>query len=196
MKTCSLLLPSCVISLLCAPALAEFSFPQPERIFLEVEDGKIQKPFKVATVTGAGGEKAVALKDKINKKMGKPPGSEFYEGKIEFKIKVKKEGEYLVWLRKKWEDGCGNSVYCTINKTMSLKNALIMGEDGTHSRLHWIRLGRKPFHLKEGVNTIRLQNREDGIKLDMLAMIEFEKDIPLDEQYVPTGTEKANIKPL
>ena len=195
MKTCKFLLPSCMI-LLCTPTFAQFNFPQPERLFMEVEDGKIQKPFKVKTLSDAGSNKVVALKDKVNKKMGKAPGSEFYEGKIDFKIKVKKGGEYLVWLRKKWEDGCGNSVFCTINKTMSLKNALIMGEDGTHSRLHWIRLGSKPFNLKEGINTIRLQNREDGINLDMLAMIEFEKDVPLDEQYVPTGAEKANVKPL
>jgi hypothetical protein len=196
MNTSKFLLLSCVIPLLCVPANAQFAFVQPERLFLEVEDGKIEKPFKITALPDAGSNKVVALKDKVNKKMGKTPGSEFYEGKIEFKISVKKGGEYLVWLRKKWEDGCGNSVFCTINKTMSLKNALVLGEDGTHSRLHWIRLGNKPFQLKEGINTIRLQNREDGISLDMLAMIEFEKDVPLDEQYVPTGAEKANIKPL
>ncbi|MDA0839457.1 MAG: hypothetical protein O3B01_25415 [Planctomycetota bacterium] len=196
MNTCKLLLPSCMISLLCVPAFGQFSFTQPERLFLEVEDGKIEKPFKVTALADAGGNQVVTLKDKTNKKIGKVPGSEFYEGSIEFKINVKKGGEYLIWLRKRWEDGCGNSVFCTINKAMTLKDALVLGEDGTHSKLHWIRLGNKPFHLKEGVNTIRLQNREDGINLDMLAMIEFEEDVPLDEQYVPTGAEKANIKPL
>ena len=168
---------------------AGFSFKIAQKIVFEIEEGKISKPFKIVEESKASGGKVVYLKEKSNKI--KKPGKEFYDGTIEFKFNVSKEAKYVVWLRKLWMDGCGNSIYMTIDKPISKDNVLVLGEDGTYDKFTWVKLNSDPLHLKKGVHTIVLQNREDGIKLDQIALIEFEKDRPKDDQYVPVTDEKS-----
>ena len=96
-----------------------FSFPQPEKIYFDAESGKIEAPFEIRELPGASGGKVISIKDKANQRLGKAPGKDFYPGSVEYRFQVKKEGEYFLWMRKYWQDGCGNSVLCTINKPMT-----------------------------------------------------------------------------
>ena len=169
-----------------------FSFFTPKKIVIEAEWGKVKAPFVVAEEPKSSEGKVVYLKEKTNNKGGKPPGKDFYPGSIEFRFEVEKEGAYMLWVRKLWMNGCGNSVLCTVNEPMTKDNAKILGEDGTYDRLHWISLGREPVHLKAGKNVLRIQNREDGIKLDQFAFVEHVKDE--DDPYVPQGIETPTVK--
>jgi len=181
--------------LLVRPAWAEFSFKMPGKIVFEAEAGKVEEPFVVDDLADASGGKVVYLKEKTNTKHPKQPGEDFFAGSIEYRFKVETEGKYMLWLRKLWMDGCGNSVFCTINKPMTSGNEQTLGEDGTYGKLTWVRFGGKPVHLKAGTNVLRIQNREDGIKLDQFAFIEFEDDVPEREQLVPVGAEQVTCTP-
>jgi hypothetical protein len=177
--------------MLLSPVWAEFSFKITKKIVFEAEAGKVSAPFTVSDESEASGGKVVYLKEKTNKEQEKKPNQEFNDGSIEYQFTVEAEGDYILWLRKLWMDGCGNSVYCTVNKPMTAKNALVLGEDGTYGKLTWIRLSDKPVHLKAGANVLRIQNREDGIKLDQFAFIEFE-DV---DGLVPVGKETVTCTP-
>jgi len=181
--------------LLVSPSQAEFSFKMPGKIVFEAEAGKVEEHFQVDDLADASNGKVVYLKERTNKKNPKQPGEYFFTGSIEYRFKVETEGKYMLWLRKLWMDGCGNSVWCTINKPMKEGNEQTLGEDGTYGKLTWVRFGDKPVHLKAGTNVLRIQNREDGIKLDQFAFIEFEEGEKLKDQLVPVGGEQVTCTP-
>ncbi|MBI2193414.1 MAG: hypothetical protein HYU36_15675 [Planctomycetes bacterium] len=167
-----------------------FTFQVAAKIVIEAESGKISPPFEVVDEAGAGGGKVVYLRDKANGK-DKKPGQEFFEGSIEYKFSVEKEAAYILWLRKLWLNGCGNSIWVTMDKPVTVDDALCLGEDGTYEKLTWVELKNAKFLLKKGPHVLRVQNREDGIKLDQFALIEFEKDLPSAEQYKPVAIEAS-----
>ena len=162
----------------------------PAKIVFEAEDGKVTEPFVVIEHDGASGGKVVFLKDGINKKMGKAPGEELFKGTIEYSFNVDKEAEYVLWIRAIWKDGCGNSVYVSIDEPIKSKKDTPYIEDNTFQmHNHWVRLNSRRFHLTKGKHVLYVRNREDGVWLDMFALVEYEKDIDADEQYVPQGPE-------
>ncbi len=63
------------------------------------------------------------------------------------------------------------------------------GQDGTFKCWHWVKGPRrlKQLELKKGVHTLKLMNREDGVRVDQILLT-------TDRRYVPVGTEQATPK--
>ena len=123
--------------------------------------------------SGAG---YVAIPWDQNKSKGK--------GGATYKIKVTTPGNYYLWARTFWANGCGNSISVSVNGAPGK----ILGEDGTYNKWHWVG-GTARVALKAGVNTVKLQNRETGICVDQFFLSQ-------DKDYTPTGKRKANVTPL
>lgn len=99
------------------------------------------------------------------------------QGQASYKLNAPKAGNYYVFARTFWENGCGNSVLLVINGQERM-----LGEDGTYNKWHWVANPTK-IPLKAGVNTIVLKNRETGVKIDQIFLTD-------DSQYEPTNTRK------
>ncbi len=95
---------------------------------------------------------------------GNTEGQPADTGYAEYKVRVTQAGTYTFWGRVHWYDGCGNSFFLKIND----KPAVVFGNNGTYRRWHWVRGIR--VTLSAGVHTIRIQNREDGAKIDQFLL--------------------------
>lgn len=100
------------------------------------------------------------------------------QGQATLKINVAKPGDYYVWARTFWENGCGNSISLSVNGQDRM-----LGEDGTYGSWHWVQnVTRVP--LKAGLNTVILKNRETGVKVDQIFFC-------TDSEYTPTNIRRV-----
>jgi hypothetical protein len=113
-------------------------------------------------------------------------------GEVVYHFRVTTAGKYYFWARTWWDDGCGNSFKVYVDK---IELPLIYGEDATYDHWHWPKTPRTPFTLSKGTHTLRIANREDGIKIDQICWT-------TDPEYVPGGgngtervTKNALVKP-
>ncbi len=96
-------------------------------------------------------------------------------GNARYKVNVPTAGVYQLWARTWWYDACGNSFFIIVDA----KPAVYV-EDATYQTWHWVK-GPK-LTLTAGQHTIRMQNREDGARMDQFMLIN-------STQYVPTRVE-------
>jgi hypothetical protein len=82
-------------------------------------------------------------------------------GYVLFKVNIPEQGNYTMWLRTWWYDACGNSFFLVVDD----KPAQIVGGDGTYKTWKW-RKAAQSYALTTGVHNIKVQNREDGARLD------------------------------
>lgn len=114
------------------------------------------------------------------------------KGLVVYRIRVPTDGKYVLWGRKYWMHGCGNSMFISVD---TKKN--VLGEDGNYERWQWwqVQTGDPDspnkqtavFDLKKGEHIIIVANREDGARLDQLCLT-------TDQRVVPGGGYKA-LKP-
>lgn len=96
-------------------------------------------------------------------------------GSASYTFNVKTAGVYTVWARTFWANGCGNSVEVSVNGG----DSKILGEDGTYDTWHWVG-GRARVTLKAGANTLKLHNRETGVRVDQFFFCQ-------DADYIPVN---------
>ncbi|MDD2599695.1 MAG: hypothetical protein PHO37_10760 [Kiritimatiellae bacterium] len=117
---------------------------------------------------------------------GNPPKR--CEGAAEYSFELEKKGVYTLWCRVWWEDECGNSFTVKINDDP----AILFGEDATYKVWHWVKYPvartSAKINLKAGKNTMRIENREDGIMVDQILFSEDQRFVPVDIEK--TGTFK------
>lgn len=147
------------------------------RACFEVETGTATAPVALEDESGASGGKCISIPEGV----GKPPD---VQGDASFTITVPQEGNYVVWARCLWQDGCGNSVRVSVDGS----EPAILGEDGTYKRWHWVMLRGMTFKLTQGDHQFRLMNNEDGIKIDQILLL-------TDRLYVPVAVEKIDCTP-
>jgi len=94
-------------------------------------------------------------------------------GNCIYKINITQAGNYYFWARTNWYDSCGNSFFVILDN----KPAVVIGEDGTYSVWHWVK--GPIFNLTTGTHTLRIQNREDGAKLDQFMLIDIARYVPV-----------------
>ena len=97
------------------------------------------------------------------------------DGNCVYKIKVPSAGTYQLWALMHFNDGCANSIFTKVD---ALPSTYIT--DATYGRWHWVK-GAK-YTLTAGTHTVRMQYREDGVKLDQFMLIN-------NTRYVPTKAE-------
>ncbi|MBI2297492.1 MAG: hypothetical protein HYU66_00830 [Armatimonadetes bacterium] len=103
-------------------------------------------------------------------------------GWLRFKVKVPAAGQYYLWARVYWTDGCGNSFW--VRKAG--RNRQLLGEDGTYKTWHWVKLADPRLPLAAGENTIEFLNREDGAFLDQVQITTAGR-VPTGVQPVTPG---------
>jgi hypothetical protein len=146
-----------------------------------VASEKLLPPFsRVNDATAAGG---VAVQ--VAPRAGTEPGG------LELPFDIEKAGPCLIWIRAFWgtdgEDACSNSVYLQVDGKVQ-----IQVQDGTYRSWHWVvaRFTGNPagwIDLGTGAHRLRLENREDGIKIDQIYIIPWEANEM--DRYVPQGIE-------
>ena len=91
-------------------------------------------------------------------------------GEVEYPIVVPRDDLYRLWIRAWWMDKCGNSLRVWIDHQAS---RVFSDDDGARTgyrEWHWVR-DRQPVHLTAGPHRIHFQVREDGIRIDSLALL-------------------------
>ncbi len=84
-------------------------------------------------------------------------------GYVLFKVKVPENGNWYVWVRGWWYDGCANSYFLIVDD----KPPQTIGQDATYRVWKW-RKASQPYALSAGTHTFKLQNREDGARADQI----------------------------
>ncbi|NQT87035.1 hypothetical protein HQ560_09740 [bacterium] len=165
-------------------------FDEPfERIRIEAETGKIVqegKLFRLVADAKASGGKCLDLPDGC----GKP---EKAIARVVYTFDVKKAGHYTFWCRRKWFDGCGDTLAVRFDKTAQPhKAADDFGSDDSSKPPRWgwspvhlkdVKSKRQQYYLTEGKHTLEILNREDGPRYDVLLLTE-------DPDYVPMGLDE------
>jgi hypothetical protein len=83
-------------------------------------------------------------------------------GNATYKVYIPTEGDYSFWGLAWWFDSCGKSFFTLVDDMSSATPAFL--SDNLYQQWHWVQ--GKTFHLTVGWHMVRLQNREDGTKLD------------------------------
>lgn len=171
-----------------------------EKIIIELEQHiEIEKPVTVIEDPAASGGRCIEIKEGA----GKPPET---GGKVVSRFSIAKDAEYQVWGRRWWMDACGNSFTFSLKgdnpvlyKTPASPEAKhaekphIFGDDASYNpvlHLAWKWTKGNIYTLKKGVYTITIENREDGVRLDQILLVEKIESL---YEYTPVGIEELNV---
>jgi hypothetical protein len=105
-------------------------------------------------------------------------------GNATFKINVAQAGTYQFWARCWWYDACGNSFFVMADATAVTARTPYL-TDQTFKKWHWV--AGPTFTLSAGQHTIRIQNREDGARVDQWLLTTTPRN-----RWEPTRIEVAN----
>jgi hypothetical protein len=111
---------------------------------------------------GASGGQCVYIPLRANHSETEQPPTD--EGNITVKGWAPVDGTYYIWARTKWYDGCGNSFFLFVDD-MKPDTPSYIGGDSQYQTWHWVK-AKKTYKLTKGWHMFRLQNREDGARLD------------------------------
>ena len=164
-----LLIPPLSLSApICVEAESATSLTPPMRIASATNS----PPAEATVLAQASGQAALDVPQGV----GKPPE---VGGDATLTFTLPSDGEYILWGRAWWDDECGNSLTLSIDDGRDFS----FGQDPTYKTWHWIRSTPrlKQLKLTAGKHTLKIKNREDGIKLDQVL---FTKS----KRYVPIGT--------
>lgn len=105
---------------------------------------------------------------RIREGAGKPPPDrepDLDDGAARFSLPDGLEAgrAYTVWLRVRWDDGCGNSVYVSLPN----RPLVVAGNDGLYGRWHWVKVPGT-LDMASGLTEMGVLNREDGVAISDL----------------------------
>jgi len=167
---------------------------EPER-FLELE-----KPVKVTPDSAASGGMCIEIEEGA----GKPPR---VGGKAVCRFTVPKTAVYRLWGRRWWKDACGNSFLFSIagdhparivdaggKEPADAAAPHVFGEDASYNPelgIPWKWTKGHLYRLAAGTYTLTILNREDGVRLDQVLLVEVLED---DDEfpYIPVDVEKPS----
>jgi len=127
-------------------------------------------PMCVTPANDASAHKALAI----------PLGAGKGTGAAAYRFPGLPDGDYAVWLRAWWTDGCSDSITCAVGEQTAVVS------DGIHQRWHWVRPVRT-FRLSSQTE-LRLVNREDGVMIDQILLT-------TDEDFRPRGIVRSRKTP-
>ncbi len=157
-------------------ALATATTASAAKIVVEAESySKLVPSMAKATSQVASGQGYIHIP--LQRPHGTTEGAPADSSYALYKVKITQAGAYNFWGRAHWYDGCGNSFFLKVDD----KPAVVFGNDGTYQRWHWVKGLR--LSLSAGTHVIKIQNREDGAKLDQFMLT-------TNSRYVPVSAEK------
>lgn len=135
---------------------------------------KANPPDGVKAVSGASADCYL----EIPEGKGNPP--KVTKGKAVYEVDVPSDGVYVLWARAYWDGRCSNSFSVQVGEA----KAFSYGQGGTYKSWHWVRSMRRlpQLRLKKGKQTITFSNREDGVRIDQIALSS-------NRRWVPVGVE-------
>lgn len=158
-----------------------------QRIRIEAEDAAhiAGVVMRVAEDPGASGGKCVWIPDKAGTPFPKP-GPPRYDRAV-YKFTVKEPGYYTFWCRRKWKDGCGDTLAVRFDKVgRPHAEAFTFGADDSTWQWGWSPVYEsgdpRQFLLSAGQHIMEILNREDGPRYDVILLTN-------DRYYVPQGIE-------
>jgi hypothetical protein len=103
-------------------------------------------------------------------------------------IDIPEEGAYTLWVRVWWQGECSNSFRVQVDNG----KPFLFGEDATYKVWHWVRypvarLGPQ-LKLTPGRHRFVFLNREDGVRLDQVALSTDRRWVPVDVEAVTAGS--------
>lgn len=113
-------------------------------------------------------------------KAGAPP--EVTTGRAVIPFEVPEDGTYILWIRAYWSDECGNSVGIAIDDARPFS----FGQDSTYKAWHWVKSPPriKQLELSKGKHRLEIINREDGVRLDQVLLVNTRRYVPVDIEDV------------
>jgi len=154
------------------------------KICFEAESAKsIEEPMclvsnRIKNVSGA----AISIPEKA----GNPP--KLCKGAASYTFDLRKKGSYTLWCRVWWNGECSNSFTARINDNPPI----LFGEDATYKTWHWVKYPvsrtSPKIKLEAGKQTLKIENREDGIMVDQIILSADKRFVPVDIEK--TGTFK------
>jgi len=187
---------------------AAIAFAASTKICFDAEAGAFTKPFRLVTAKQATGrdQKHAAQSASGGAFLeilegANPKDKSKITGEVIYRVNVPATGQYKLWARTDWLDSCGNSfeviVYLgsstNIPKDAADRSQFVLGEDSIYRRWHWTEY-RQPLSLKKGIVTLRLRNREDGVRVDRIFLCNDLAYVPGDAERVTKGA-LATTKP-
>lgn len=111
---------------------------------------------------------------------GNPP--KVSGGTVSYSVALPESGTYTLWCRVWWLDECGNSFGVEVNG----ERAFTFGQDATYKKWHWVKSPPRlrQLQLKAGTHTLKLLNREDGIRIDQILLSNDRRFVPVDIERV------------
>lgn len=140
----------------------------------------ITPSMEVKEERGASGGNSIEIPLKKSHSKSEVPPSD--SGYAEYKIYIPQEGNYQFWARCWWYDHTGNSFFILIDSIAVDKNTPYITSN-TYKKWHWVQ--GPVFHLTRGIHIIRIQNREDGARMDQWILTTTPKS-----RWEPTKKEK------
>lgn len=148
------------------PAIVSLG-PDPTVVYRVVEAESPVSPPTGAMVIVAANDSS------CNRAMAVPAETGKEGGSADYRVPAMERGSYRLWLRTFWQDGCGNSVACTVG------NREIVFTDGIFDKWHWLTVPKLINHAG-GDCSFTLVRREDGIMIDQILLTP-------DADFVPHG---------
>jgi len=173
-----------LILLLLAANRTSLSYIEKDYLWIEAESAeRIEFPVEVVENENCSNNKCIVIRE------GAGVGFRGAGGEAVYPIDIKSDGEYVIWGRVFWKDGCGNSFYLGIDEYHfndigdNIYN-YVLGHQSTYGKWMWVK-GNK-FHLTKGRHTLKVKNREDGVKLDKLLLTN-------DHEVIPQGFDRLSF---
>ena len=104
-------------------------------------------------------------------------------GQATLSCTVDQPGNYRAWVRARWQDSCGNSVFFRVGDGRQRT----IGQDSVYGRWHWVEAGN--HELPPGAHKLAFVEREDGIAIDQVLLTR-------DKTFVPTGAISAGTEAI
>ena len=131
---------------------------KPTVVLIEAESvAALPAWMRLVAAPAAGGGSALAIPEEALKDVENPAG-------VSYAFTLDKTGYMSLWLRTRWDDGCGNSIDVALDSA----EPFAVGNDGTYGAWHWVRGGR--MRLDAGQHVLRLLPREDGLAVDQILL--------------------------
>ena len=156
--------------------------PDEDELFLLFNAGRavsVTLPMrKVEDEAGEYPEGVLYIPDKAGvPPAGKAPALEY--GGCVFEFELAREATGYLWFNVLWDGSCGNTLDVAVDGSAT---SYTVGNDGTYNAWHWQK-SPKTYHFQPGRHRIAVLNREDGIKLAQVLLLN-------DKDYIPEGKEE------
>ena len=149
--------------------LSETGLP-PGSIVINAASCDPTAPFAIESVAGSAMGRSLVLSQGKGDK-------EHCQGQAAYTVSIPESGRYTVWLRVRWEDGCGNSISLRYGADAQER---VVGQDAVFGVWHWISVGLHDEPKAPCERVLTLGEREDGVAVDQILLVR-------DTAFMPSG---------